>query len=297
MFDKLAGMFVKLGGRLIEFGDENKNLEGGPIKLGGNCEMQLCGPVNRVRPAYAGSRYLFLTVLFTVLLVTGCATSGGSSGRLDSLKGIVAQPVKGAYLFVYEKGADPHGPPFTMSEATGPDGSFDLELPDGEYTIVARKHASGLAGSPLSEGDLKSDTIDIKVVGGKIESQTLFLQAKDDKEQYFGAGDKSRTAISGLVHDSEGNPMKGFRVHVYTYAQMSERPKYVSAATGPDGKYIVYLPKGGTYYIAARDHFGGPPKIGDFYGRFDEGTIDPSGVIVKTGSELDNVNITVHKVW
>jgi hypothetical protein len=78
---------------------------------------------------------------------------------------------------------------------------------------------------------------------------------------------------------------------------MSERPKYVSAATGPDGQYVVYLPKGGTYYLAARDHFGGPPKIGDFYGRFDEGTIDPSGVIVPTGEELKEINITVHKVW
>lgn len=263
----------------------------------GKCDERADKPCRGWSCGYTGSVFAPVTLFFALLLISGCASTGAGSARMDGLKGIVAQPVKGAYLFVYEKGADPHGPPFTMSEATGPDGSFDLELPDGEYTIVARKHASGLAGSPLSEGDQKSETMDIKVVGGKIEYQMIFLRAKDDKEQYFGAGDKSKTAISGMVHDSEGKPMKGFRVHVYTYAQMSERPKYVSAATGPDGKYIVYLPKGGTYYIAARDHFGGPPKIGDFYGRFDEGTIDPSGVIVKTGSELDNVNITVHKVW
>lgn len=236
-------------------------------------------------------------LLFAGMLMSGCASTGATSGN-NSLKGMVAQPVKGAYLFVYKSGTDPHGPPFTMSEATGEDGSFEIDdLPDGEYTVVARKHASGLPGSPLSEGDQKSEMATIKVSGGKILSQTLFLGTKDDKEQYFGASEETKTAIAGKVMDSEGNPMKGFRVHVYTYAQMSERPKYVSAATGPDGKYIVYMPKGGTYYISARDHFGGPPKIGDYYGRYDEGTIDPSGVIVKTGSELDNINITVHKVW
>ncbi len=237
-------------------------------------------------------------VLFlAATLSSGCATSGVSTSAKNSVKGFVAQPVEGAYVFVYEKGASPHGPPFVMSEATGPDGAFDVELPDGEYTLVARRHASGLAGSPLSEGDSKSDIFDIRVENGQIVNRTFFVFKKDDDKKYFGAGNESETAISGKVLDSDGNPMRGFRVQVYTYAQMSERPKYVSAASGADGQYIVYLPKGGTYYIAARDHFGGPPKIGDYYGRYDEGTIDPSGVIVKTGEELQNVNITVHKVW
>lgn len=255
------------------------------------------GNTGKTGTAYGVFVSLAMALLLAASLSSGCAASGVSSGAANSVKGFVAQPVEGAYIFVYEKGASPHGPPFAMSEATGPGGSFDVDLPDGEYTIVARRHASGLAGSPLSEGDSKSEMMDIKVAGGQIVETTLFMRKKDDDEKYFGAGEKAETAISGLVTDSEGNPMRGFRVHVYTYAQMSERPKYVSAATGPDGKYMVYLPKGGTYYIAARDHFGGPPKIGDYYGRYDEGTIDPSGVIVNTGEELQGVNITVHKVW
>jgi len=237
-------------------------------------------------------------ILAASLFMLGCATSGPvGTGASNSVRGYVVQPVEGAYIFVYEKGVTPHGPPFAMSEATGPDGSYDIELPDGEYTLVARRHASGLAGSPLKEGDSKSDMMDVTVRNGQIENETFVVHKKQDDKKYFGAGDASDTAISGTVTDSEGNPMRGFRVHVYTYAQMSERPKYVSAATGPDGKFIVFLPKGGTYYIAARDHFGGPPKIGDYYGRYDEGTIDPSGVIVKTGQELKGINITVHKVW
>jgi len=237
--------------------------------------------------------------LFSLVVLAGCATSGvSSSGKMSGVRGTVADPIEGAYIFVYEKGADPHGPPYVMSkEATGPDGAFELDLPDGDYTVVARRHKNGLPGSPLDEGDEKSAPVKITVKGGKLTEQNLLIAGKTDDTKYFDASPASDTSISGKVLDSDGAPMKGFRVHVYTYAQMSERPKYVSSATGPDGKFIVFLPKGGTYYIAARDHFGGPPKIGDYYGRYDEGTIDPSGVIVKTGQKLENLDITVHKVW
>lgn len=245
--------------------------------------------------------FKMVRVLFSLLvgaaLISGCVTTGKSSSISSGVHGVATAPVEGVYIFIYEKGADPHGPPYTMSEATGPDGSFSVNLPDGEYTLVARKHKSGLPGSPLSEGDQKSPIVPVTVKGGKLTAETVMLVPKSDDVKFFEATPVSDTALSGKILDSDGNPMKGFRVHVYTYAQMSERPKYVSAATGPDGKFVVYLPKGGTYYIAARDHFGGPPKIGDFYGRYDEGTIDPSGIIVKTGQKVDNINITVHKVW
>ena len=239
-------------------------------------------------------------LLLLMGVTAGCATTAPAATPVASgnggVRGAVSTPVEGAYIFVYEKGASPHGPPYAMSKVTPSDGTFDLGLPDGEYTLVARKHKSGLPGSPLSKDDWKSDPVDVTVKGGVIE-QRITLEQKTDDVKYFGASQASETSISGRILDSEGNPMKGFRVHVYTYAQMSERPKYVSAASGADGRYIVYLPKGGTYYLAARDNFGAPPKIGDFYGRYDEGTIDPSGVILRSSQKLENINITVHKVW
>jgi len=250
----------------------------------------------------AGSLKNFLMVGLLLLLAAaaGCATATTTAVSPvtgpGGVKGVVAMPVEGAYVFVYEKGASPHGPPFVMSKVTAVDGSYDLGLPDGEYTLVARKHKSGQPGSPLAKDDWKSDPVDIVVKGGVID-QKITLAPKSDDVKYFDASQASETSISGRILDSEGGPMKGFRVHVYTYAQMSERPKYVSAASGADGRFIVYLPKGGTYYLAARDNFGAPPKIGDYYGRYDEGTIDPSGVILRSGQKLENINITVHKVW
>jgi hypothetical protein len=49
--------------------------------------------------------------------------------------------------------------------------------------------------------------------------------------------------------------------------------------------------------VAARDRFGGPPQIGDLYGRYDEGTVDPSGVVVRKGELMEGITITVQKVW
>ena len=245
--------------------------------------------------------FYVVAVLSLAVFFSGCATVSTntlSASGTSGVRGVVTAPVDDAYIFVYEKGADPHGPPYAMSKATGADGSFEMGLPDGEYTIVARKHKNGQPGSPLTkDDDLKSMPVEVTVKGGVMQTQSLVMVRKTDDVKYFEAKAGSDTSISGRIFDSEGNPVKGFRVQVYTYAQMSERPKYVSLATGPDGRYTIFLPKGGTYYLAARDNFGGPPKIGDYYGRYDEGTIDPSGVILRTGQRLENVNITVHKVW
>ena len=40
-------------------------------------------------------------------------------------------------------------------------------------------------------------------------------------------------------------PVEGLRIQVYDHVQMSERPKFVSEKTGPDGRYQMLLPAGG----------------------------------------------------
>ena len=49
--------------------------------------------------------------------------------------------------------------------------------------------------------------------------------------------------------------------------------------------------------LAARNRFGGPPKIGELYGRYDDGTVEPSAVYIKDGQLLEDVDIRVHKIW
>ena len=245
-----------------------------------------------------------LLLLSTVLIASvlfGCdktpvdtvQTSSGQGG----LKGQVVAPVEGIYLYVYKPGMDLYGPAFAVSQATGADGRYQLELPDGDYVVVARKRKGGDASGPVLAGDNRSEFIQVKVRGGLATLDISAPVKVGDQRNFTGDLEESSTGIAGRILDSDGQPVAGARVHVYDHVQMSERPKFVSEKTGPDGLYQVPLPAGGTYYLAARDKFGGPPKLGDLYGRYDKGTIEPSAVVVHEGELLKAIDITVTKVW
>ncbi|MFH1287136.1 MAG: carboxypeptidase-like regulatory domain-containing protein [bacterium] len=220
-------------------------------------------------------------------------------GGNSIVSGQAFMPVENIYIYVYKEDSDLHGPPYAVSEPTDTNGGFKLELPDGSYFFAARKRTSGDQSGPVQQGDIKSDTIGpITVKNGNPVTLNIncFIKQGDEKSD-AALLETGRTGISGTIRDTDGNPVEGVRIHVYTYVQMSERPKFVSVKTGPDGKYIVYLPQGGTYYLAARDKFGGPPQIGNLYGRYDQGTINPSAVIIKTDEIKKDIDIIVHKIW
>ncbi len=244
-------------------------------------------------------RYLLIALF--VLQLTGCgqepAASGPDQDKLVSLSGTIMTPLEESYLYIYKEGMDLYGPAYARSEATGADGSFSLNLPEGDYIVVARKRQGQETVGPVVAGDHRSEFIKLQVREGMV-TQSFIAPVKVGDERRLSTEEASgNTGIAGIITDADGQPVTGARVQVYDHVQMSERPKYVSSQTGPDGQYLLHLPEGGTYYIAARDKFGGPPKLGDLYGRYDQGTIEPSAVIVRQGEILQDVDITVHKVW
>lgn len=236
-------------------------------------------------------------------LLAAAVLAGGACGRqggdaVSPVTGKVITPVAGAVVYVYGEGENLFGPARAMSEPTGVDGSYSLNLPPGKYQVVVRKRQSGDTTGPVNAGDLRGDPVPMTVEAGQPVRLELAALVKIANEKSFpGPDNTGKTGISGTIRDEKEKPVPNVRVHVYDHIQMSERPKYVSEKTGPDGRYAVFLPRGGTYYIAARDRFGGPPRIGDLYGRYDEGTIDPSGVVVRKGEISKGVDLTVHKVW
>ncbi len=244
---------------------------------------------------------IVLLLFFAVFVVAGCGRDESDVEKSTSgkghLQGQVTMPLEKVRLYVYKPGMDLYGPAFAISPATGNDGKFDLELPDGDYVVVARKRTGGEETGPVVAGDNRSEFIQVSVQGGVVKMQISAPVKIGDQRNFTGDIDESKTGLAGQVLDSDGQPVEAARVHVYDHVQMSERPKFVSEKTGPDGRYLIYLPAGGTYYLAARDKFGGPPKLGDLYGRYDKGTIEPSAVVVKEGQVLKQVNITVTKVW
>ncbi|TLM67243.1 MAG: carboxypeptidase regulatory-like domain-containing protein [Deltaproteobacteria bacterium] len=248
-----------------------------------------------------GKKGIVWLMMLVLVGLSGCSSeqkaAAPATGGQGRIKGQVVVPLEGVTLFVYKPGSDLYGPAFAISPPTGPDGAFDLELPDGDYVAVARKHKDGTAVGPIVAGDNRSDFIKVSVKGGTVEMTVVAPVKIGDQRRLSGDVAATRTGLAGRIVDSDGKPVEGARVHVYDHVQMSERPKFVSEKTGPDGRYLISLPAGGTYYIAARDKFGGPPKLGDLYGRYDQGTIEPSAVVVREGELLKEINITVTKVW
>ena len=249
-----------------------------------------------------GRTIIVWLTLLALAVLAGCSSEQKGSAPSAAagqgrIKGQVVVPLEGVYLYVYKPGTDLYGPAFAVSPPTGADGAFDLELPDGDYVAVARKHKDGTAAGPIVAGDNRSEFHKVTVKGGAVEMIVVAPVKVGDQRQLVGAAAVSKTGLAGRIVDSDGKPVEGARVHVYDHVQMSERPKFVSEKTGPDGRYQIPLPAGGTYYLAARDKFGGPPKLGDLYGRYDQGTIEPSAVVVREGELLKEVNITVTKVW
>ncbi len=247
------------------------------------------------------SVHLIAGMIVVAFLLTGCGspTSTQPPTKPASVTGAVTVYLADALVYIYQEGDDIFGPARVLSEPTSTDGTFSLSLKPGKYIAVVRKRVSGDAAGPVLIGDYRSEPVAFEVVKGQ-EKIDLPITAglKLSNEKAFPASvQESATGITGTVIDADGYPVEGTRVHVYDHIQMSERPKYVSERTGADGKYFVPVKRGGTYYLAARDRFGGPPQIGDLFGRYDEGTVDPSGLVVRKGEVAGDVNLTVHKVW
>ena len=244
-------------------------------------------------------RWILLGILLAAFLLAagGCSDAGRKAPA--PVTGTVSVPLADARIYIYGEGDDIYGPAQVISEPTSSDGVFSLSLKPGKYIAVVRKRVSDEVAGPVMIGDYRGEPMPFEVAEGT-QSVTLPLTAtlKVANEKAFPSrvsGDA--TGISGVVLDADGNAVEGLRVHIYDHIQMSERPKYVSERTGANGKFFVPVKRGGTYYLAARDRFGGPPQIGDLYGRYDEGTVDPSGVVVRKGELMEGITITVQKVW
>jgi hypothetical protein len=247
-------------------------------------------------------RFVQLFLLFLVLpALAACsepsATTTPDKNRLVQVQGQVVAPLEKATLAIYKQGMDLYGPVFAMSDETDREGRFQISLPEGDYVAVVRKRVNGQNVGPVVAGDNRSEFIQLKVRDGMAALNLMAPIKVGDNRRLTVQDEKTLTGFKGQITDADGKPVEGVRIQVYDHVQMSERPKFVSEKTGPDGRFQVLLPEGGTYYICARDNFGGPPKLGDLYGRYDQGTIEPSALVIRKDQIVEGVNIRVNKIW
>jgi hypothetical protein len=222
------------------------------------------------------------------------------SGGIAGVVTLDGKPLDGVYVTLYVDAAeDLRGSTYATSPPTGKSGVFRFDyLPEVEYFVVARKRAIGGAAGPLSDGDyfgfFPANPVHVKA--GKLAQLEVAVNTKAGE---IGKEDSlfrpTGTAVTGLIRDLKGKPVAGVYVFAYLEKVMAhKRPEFISAVVDKDGRYVLNLPEGGTYYLGARSKYGDTPALGEWYGRW-EGTGDHS-VVLKSGETLKAIDITVEEI-
>jgi len=244
--------------------------------------------------------------LVIFLAIFGCQTppkanrtvsgESGVSGRVI-LKG-TGQPLQGVHVYAYtDYSKNLIGVAHHVSKGSADNGSYLLDLPPGEYYLVARKRASGSNFGPIVTGDLYDHRFEQQAV--KVEedeilemdfelkklSEPMFFQAFTEGQR------KTRTGIRGKIFDQEGEPVQGTFATAYRDSEMRRLPDFASTLTGDDGNFTLYLPAGGKWYVGARSYARAAPEPGEPVGRYDGS--DDHSLLVTENSFVEGVEIVL----
>ncbi len=256
-------------------------------------------------------RPIFICCLFVLLLLPACSTTSltstgdqlvttmvdgqGSTGISGSvhLKESGA-PLQGAYVNIYPNTiSNLLGPSQFISAPTDAAGHYRIELPPGNYYVVARKRASGLANGPLTTGDFYSEhqRILAKVAQGMLTR--VDLEMAEMKAPMFFKKDlaetRTDTGVKGILLDQAGKPVAGGFAIAYIDDNLQRLPDFASTLTNQKGEFTLYLPAGGTYYLAARIHAWDMPRTGELYGKY--GGEVPVAMQVEDKSFVEGIEI------
>ncbi|PLX80404.1 MAG: hypothetical protein C0616_08590 [Desulfuromonas sp.] len=262
------------------------------------------------------ARCVVVLLSFLCMLAAGCATTtptvspdtpvAGVERYVDGkgktgLSGQVVlkesgKPVPAAYVNIYpDTLSNLLGPSQFISSPTDANGNFNLDLPEGNYYVVARKRISGEPSGPLSPGDYYSEhkRITARVEAGKVgmmELEVVPMKApmffkKNVVEQ------QTETGIKGVLIDQNGKPVPGSFAMAYSGPDLQRLPDYTSTLSDGEGKFTIYLPQGGTFYIGARVHAWDMPRPGELYGRY--GGKTPAPVKVPADKFVEGLTIVL----
>lgn len=252
---------------------------------------------NPVYVSRGPAREIVLTLEEFALPPQGAPEPAGASG----VAGVVLSggvPVPDAQVSAYlraDGGFRDLG--FAGSGPTAADGGFLLDLPPGDYYLVARKRAGGGIAGPLRKGDAFGyyAANPVTVVPGRLARVAIPVTVLRLRNAPAYSGESTAAAfVEGRILGRDGRPRRGVYAALYDNPDLLNRPVFLSDVTGDDGRYRLPVPAPGTYYLGARDSYGGSPAPGDLYGRY-EGSPDHS-LAVRDGDRLTGIDIVVEEV-
>lgn len=177
-------------------------------------------------------------------------------------------------------------------------GTFTADLKEGDYYISAMKKLSkDLIGPPVDgdyvyperRKDLKSDQQLYFVNKGKVTNIGTIAEAVPFRKK-TAILPEGITAIQGIILDAEEKPVLGAIAMAFISSSVTGKPFYVSERTGKDGKYLLRVGEGGTYYIKIRTTLKGKhPEPGEIIGVYGKNMPEP--VTVLTGKITTGIDV------
>ncbi len=212
-------------------------------------------------------------------------------------------PMTTGVVLLYNKALGP--PPSTkywrvpdMITGTDGEGRFAIRVPKGVYYLqIAQKKPDGEIGPPqesdyfYSHKDAHEKLLPITITTGSHDLGILkaFLFAPSIEELT-----KDITSIEGIILDNKGNPVEKALVFGYLSEEATGRPTFVSERSDKNGKYMLRVHDGGTFYLKVRSVYGGgKPQEGEFLNVTNEFT--PLKVSLEKHQKLKGVTLNVIK--
>jgi len=254
-----------------------------------------------------GMKRICSLMVFFAVLCTGFfafAADGGLGRITGMLQKKTGEPMANGTLFLFnEKTGPPPAPEkyWRVPDEIVPldaDGKFVAEVRPGTYFLGAIKRIAGEdLGAPnegdyfLANRDEKGNLRKYAIKGGETKDIGTLAQGIPFKRvKTIAKG--SVTAIEGTVLDEAGKPVAGALTFAFVSPTMVGKPLFASERTGKDGKYLLRVYEGGTYYLKSREVYGGgAPKTGEIIGGY--GEKEPAPVKVETGKTVKGIDLKV----
>lgn len=204
-------------------------------------------------------RFIAYPALALFLLLTlGEYATGAENGVLRGrIVDVDNNPVSGVELFVYGHG-NTRRPADFISQASDANGEYRITLPPGTYWTVARLRRGKERFGPLLRGDKHSGApLEIDIGPGEEAEENYVVADLEETSRLAVKVNTDFIKVEGVLLGEKGEPLENAYAAVNRNPFMKRIPDYVSAWTGKDGRYTLFLPPG-TYYFGMADRF--PPE-------------------------------------
>ncbi|HEY3309034.1 MAG TPA: hypothetical protein VGJ93_11315 [Desulfuromonadaceae bacterium] len=239
------------------------------------------------------------------------AQTGTSPGTAATISGrIMIQgktPMNNGIVFLYDKSMGPPPSPQDNQYWRVPDrinaidknGEFSFEVNGGTYYLTAaQKDPESEMGPPQVDefnyfhGDAEGNPRPIIVTSGSRVNLGVLIPSLWSPNTVLR--DKGITAIEGIVSDTESKPVKGALVFAYLSKNTTGRPIFISEKTDKNGKFLLRVHDGGTFFLKVRSVYGGgSPEDGEFQNVTKE--FEPLMVALKKDQRLQGINLKVKR--